>query len=203
MSRSVLKCPVPSTEMSKSVPKCPGTEMSRIPVVSADHNCLVLINCQYFCTSSSLIYDSKVDRCVFDNSTVDRSRRSLFLYIDFYLYFHYFDLHYIVSSKSRTVQYRVPRCPGQYRNVQYRVPRCPSQYRNVQVPRCLGFITGMVSVDRSRRSLFLYIDFYLYFHYFDLHLLFTKVIMQIMKFSVFVKKAPTLFKYCYSDNRSL
>ena len=45
----------------------------------------------------------------------------------------------IVSSKSRTVQYRVPRCPGQYRNVQYRVPRCPSQYRNVQVPRCLGF----------------------------------------------------------------
>ena len=31
----------------------------------------------------------------------------------------------IVSSKSRTVQYRVPRCPGQYRNVQDRVPRCP------------------------------------------------------------------------------
>ena len=30
-----------------------------------DHNCLVLINCQYFCTSSSLIYDSKVDRYVF------------------------------------------------------------------------------------------------------------------------------------------
>ena len=29
----------------------------------------------------------------------------------------------IVSSKSRTVQYRVPRCPGQYRNVQ--VPSCP------------------------------------------------------------------------------
>ena len=27
-----------------------------------------------------------------------------------------------VSSKSRTVQYRVPRCPGQYRNVQDRVP---------------------------------------------------------------------------------
>jgi hypothetical protein len=48
------------------------------------------------------------------------------------------------------------------------------------------------SVDRSRRSLFLYIDFYLYFHYFDLHLLFTKVIMQIMKFSVFVKKTPVL-----------
>jgi hypothetical protein len=45
----------------------------------------------------------------------------------------------IVSSKSRTVQYRVPRCPGQYRNVQDRVPRCPSQYRDVQVPRCLGF----------------------------------------------------------------
>ena len=42
----------------------------------------------------------------------------------------------IVSSKSRTVQYRVPRCPGQYRNVQDRVPRCPSQYRDVQVPRC-------------------------------------------------------------------
>jgi hypothetical protein len=38
----------------------------------------------------------------------------------------------------------------------------------------------------------LYIDFYLYFHYFDLHLLFTKVIMQIMKFSVFVKKALVL-----------
>ena len=31
----------------------------------------------------------------------------------------------IVSSKSRTVQYRVQRCPGQYRNVQDRVPRCP------------------------------------------------------------------------------
>ena len=37
----------------------------------------------------------------------------------------------IVSSKSRTVQYRVPRGPGQYRNV---------LYRDVQVPRCLGFI---------------------------------------------------------------
>jgi hypothetical protein len=45
----------------------------------------------------------------------------------------------IVSSKSRTVQYRVPRCTGQYRNVQDRVPRCPSQDRDVQVPRCLGF----------------------------------------------------------------
>ena len=44
----------------------------------------------------------------------------------------------IVSSKSRTVQYRVPICPGQYRNVQYRVPRCPSQYRNLQVPSCPG-----------------------------------------------------------------
>jgi hypothetical protein len=43
----------------------------------------------------------------------------------------------IVSSMSRTVQYWVPRCPGQYR-----VPRCPSQYRNVQ--------------DRSLRSWFLY-----------------------------------------------
>ena len=43
------------------------------------------------------------------------------------------------------------------------------------------------SVDWFRRSLFLYIHFYLYFHYFDLHLLFTKVIRQIMKFSVFVK----------------
>jgi hypothetical protein len=31
----------------------------------------------------------------------------------------------IVSSKSRTVQYRVPRGPGQYRNVQDRVSRCP------------------------------------------------------------------------------
>jgi hypothetical protein len=29
----------------------------------------------------------------------------------------------IVSSKSRTVQYRVPRCPSQYRNVH--VPSCP------------------------------------------------------------------------------
>jgi hypothetical protein len=48
------------------------------------------------------------------------------------------------------------------------------------------------SVDQSRRSLFLYIDFYLYFHYFDLHLLFTKVIMQIMKISVFAKNAPVL-----------
>ena len=46
----------------------------------------------------------------------------------------------IVSSKSRTLQYRVPRCPGQYRNVQDRVLRCPSQYRDVQVPRCLGFL---------------------------------------------------------------
>ena len=44
----------------------------------------------------------------------------------------------IVSFKSRTVQYRVPRCPGQYRNVQDRVPRCPSRYRDVQVPRCPG-----------------------------------------------------------------
>ena len=44
----------------------------------------------------------------------------------------------IVSSKSRTVQYRVPRCPGQYRNVQDREPRCPSQYRDVQIPRCPG-----------------------------------------------------------------
>ena len=30
-----------------------------------DHNCLVLINCQYFGTSSSLIYDPKVDGYVF------------------------------------------------------------------------------------------------------------------------------------------
>jgi hypothetical protein len=86
----------------------------------------------------------------------------------------------IVSSKSRTVQYRVPRCPSQYRNVQYRVPRCPSQYRNVQYRKSGSIcIFDNSSVDRSRRSLFLYIDFYLYFHYFDLHLLFTKVIMQI------------------------
>ena len=61
-------------------------------IFGTDHNCLVLINCQYFCTSSSLIYDPKVDRYVFDNSGVDRSRKWLFLYIDFYLYFHYFDL---------------------------------------------------------------------------------------------------------------
>jgi hypothetical protein len=46
------------------------------------------------------------------------------------------------------------------------------------------------SVDRSRRLLFLYIDFYLYFHYFDLHLLFTKVIMQIIfnKCGYFIKE---------------
>jgi hypothetical protein len=36
-----------------------------------------------------------------------------------------------------------------------------------------------------------YIDFYLYV----LHLLFTKVIMQIMKFSVFVEKAPVGFNF--------
>ena len=30
-----------------------------------DHNCLVLINIHYFCTSSSLIYDPKVDIYVF------------------------------------------------------------------------------------------------------------------------------------------
>jgi hypothetical protein len=30
-----------------------------------DHNCLVLINCQYFCTSNSLIYDPKVDEYAF------------------------------------------------------------------------------------------------------------------------------------------
>ena len=41
-------------------------------IFGTDHNCLVLINCQYFCTSSSLIYDPKVDRYVFDNSDVDR-----------------------------------------------------------------------------------------------------------------------------------
>jgi hypothetical protein len=34
-------------------------------IFGTDHNCLVLINCQYVCTSSSLIYDSKVDRYVF------------------------------------------------------------------------------------------------------------------------------------------
>ena len=33
--------------------------------LGTDHNCLVLINCQYFCTSSSLIYDPKVDRYEF------------------------------------------------------------------------------------------------------------------------------------------
>ena len=50
----------------------------------------------------------------------------------------------IVSSKSRTVQYRVPRCPGQYR-----VPRCPSQYRNVQVPSCPG--TEMSRIQKDAR----------------------------------------------------
>jgi hypothetical protein len=34
-------------------------------IFGTDHICLVLINCQYFCTSSSLIYDPKVDRYVF------------------------------------------------------------------------------------------------------------------------------------------
>jgi hypothetical protein len=36
-------------------------------IFGTDHNCLVLINCQYFCisTCSSLIYDPKVDRYVF------------------------------------------------------------------------------------------------------------------------------------------
>jgi hypothetical protein len=34
-------------------------------IFGTDHNCLVLINWQYFCTSSSLIYDPKVDRYVF------------------------------------------------------------------------------------------------------------------------------------------
>jgi hypothetical protein len=34
-------------------------------IFDTDHNCLVLINCQYFCTSSSLIYDPKVDRYEF------------------------------------------------------------------------------------------------------------------------------------------
>jgi hypothetical protein len=52
----------------------------------------------------------------------------------------------IVSSKSRTVQYRVRRCPGQYRNVQDRVPRCPSQYRDVQVSRCGWLYYGWVVV---------------------------------------------------------
>ena len=34
-------------------------------IFGTDYNCLLLINCQYFCTSSSLIYDPKVDRYVF------------------------------------------------------------------------------------------------------------------------------------------
>ena len=34
-------------------------------IFGTDHNCLVLINWQYFCTSSSLTYDPKVDRYVF------------------------------------------------------------------------------------------------------------------------------------------
>ena len=48
-----------------------------------DHNCLVLINCQYFCTSSSLIY---MNQKFFDNSSVDRSRRSLFYYTLIFIY---------------------------------------------------------------------------------------------------------------------
>jgi hypothetical protein len=34
-------------------------------IFGTDHNCLVLIIWQYFCTSSSLTYDPKVDRYVF------------------------------------------------------------------------------------------------------------------------------------------
>ena len=49
----------------------------------------------------------------------------------------------IVSSKSRTVQYWVPRCPGQYRNVQ--VSTEMFRYRVVHVPRCLGF--DVISVN--------------------------------------------------------
>ena len=49
----------------------------------------------------------------------------------------------IVSSKSRTVQYRVPKCPGPSTEMSKSVPRCPgtemSSYRDVQVLRCLGF----------------------------------------------------------------
>jgi hypothetical protein len=66
----------------------------------------VLINCQYFCTSSSLIYDPKVDRCVFDNSSVDWSRRLLFLYIDFYLFFHNGPVSIIILTSGLFGQYR-------------------------------------------------------------------------------------------------
>ena len=91
-------CIMTSRYLDNSVPGHFGTDLdisvltwtSRYSVLDSSglgwDNCLVLINCQYFCTSSSLIYDPKVNRCVFDNSSVDRSRRSLFLYIDFYLY---------------------------------------------------------------------------------------------------------------------
>ena len=52
-----------------SVPRHFGTDLDFSVLgtghFGTDHNCLVLINCQYFCTSSSLIYDSKVDRYVF------------------------------------------------------------------------------------------------------------------------------------------
>jgi hypothetical protein len=41
-----------------------GTDLD-ISVLGTDHNCLVLINCQYLCTSSYLIYDPKVDGYVF------------------------------------------------------------------------------------------------------------------------------------------
>ena len=69
-------------------------------IFGTDHNCLALINCQYFCTSSSLIHiwPKRGSIWVFDNSSVDRSRRSLFLYIDFYLYFHCFDLHLLYTK---------------------------------------------------------------------------------------------------------
>ena len=69
-------------------------------IFGTDHNCLALINCQYFCTSSSLIHiwPKSGSIWVFDNSSVDRSRRSVFLYINFYLYFHYFDLHLLFTK---------------------------------------------------------------------------------------------------------
>jgi hypothetical protein len=41
-------------------------------------------------------------------SSVDRSRRSLFLYIDFYLYFHYFDPPFIIY-KSNYANYEIQR----------------------------------------------------------------------------------------------
>ena len=43
----------------------------------------------------------------------------------------------IISISNNCGQYQI--VLSKSRTVQYRVPRCSIQYRNVQVPRCLGF----------------------------------------------------------------